>query len=247
MEPQSVSAGSIWPFKRPWVLYISTLIFVVFYTLIFIDEAFPLPVDNIDQLCVILLFLFFVIGFVFSWFRERTAGYIFVLWYILEVFVGNFIWEDAAMVLVLGFPLLPMGIFYLVYANRKNRDPSPPIHEQWKLFLRQSILAGAAIHIIVITAIFLKLPPLDWLSGPYPYLILLFIIYLAAAAFSWWNELITGLLLVGYYIVIIYLLESGIIDEMGPFGQFTLPLLVLGLLYLVYRIYIRPRKAMVNG
>ena len=123
MEPKTSSDGSIWPFKRPWVLYVFTLIFAVFYTLIFIDEAFPLQVKNIDQLCLILLFLFFVIGFVFSWFRERTAGYIFILWYILEILAGIFIWDDAGMVLVLGFPLLPMGIFYLVYANRKNRDP----------------------------------------------------------------------------------------------------------------------------
>ena len=124
MKPQSVSAGSIWPFKRPWVLYVSTLIFAVFYALIFIDEAFSLPVNNIDQLCVILLFLFFVIGFVFSW----------------------------------------------------------------------------------------------------------------------WNQLITGLLLVGYYMIIIYLLESKIINEMGPYGQFTFPVLVLGILYLVFWIYLRPRK-----
>jgi len=33
----------------------------------------------------------------------------------------HFIWDDAGMVLVLGFPLLPMGIFYLVYARRKSR------------------------------------------------------------------------------------------------------------------------------
>jgi hypothetical protein len=121
MEQQPVSSSSIWPFKRPWVLYILILIFAVFYTIIFVDEAFPLPVINLGQLCVILLFLFFVIGFVFSWFREKTAGYIFVLWYILEVLVGTFIWDDAGMVLVLGFPLLPMGIFYLVYARRKSR------------------------------------------------------------------------------------------------------------------------------
>ncbi|MEE9461188.1 MAG: hypothetical protein V3V53_05115 [Bacteroidales bacterium] len=103
------------------MLYILTLIFAVFYTFIFVDEAFPLPVNNLDQLCVILLFLFFVIGFVFSWFREKTAGYIFILWYILEVLVGIFIWDDAGMVLVLGFPLLPIGIFYLVYARRKMK------------------------------------------------------------------------------------------------------------------------------
>jgi len=215
--------------------------------MIFIDEAFPLPVNNLSQLCVILLFLFFVIGLVFSWFRERTAGYIFILWYILEVLAGSLIWDDAGMVLVLGFPLLPMGIFYLLFANRKDRDPPAPAHEQWKLFLRHSILAGAAIHFIIITANFLKLPPLEWLSGPYPYLILVIIIYLLATVFSWWNELITGLLLTGYYIVIIYLLETKIIDEMGPYGLFTFPVLIMGLLYLVYWIYVRPRKAVVNG
>ncbi len=121
MVPKTSSSSSIWPFKRPRLLYVSTIIFAVFYVIIFIDEAFPLPVIDLDQVCVILLFLFFVVGFVFSWFRERTAGYIFVLWYILEVLVGIFIWDDAGMVLVLGFPLLPMGIFYLVYARRKHR------------------------------------------------------------------------------------------------------------------------------
>ena len=247
MEPQSVSAGSIWPFKRPWVLYISTLIFAVFYTLIFIDEAVPLPVNNIDQLCVILLFLFFVIGFVFSWFRERTAGYIFVLWYILEVFVGNFIWEDAAMVLVLGFPLLPMGIFYLVYANRKNRDPRPPSHEQWKLFLNVALLSAVLIHFILLLVNFTSMAPERWISGPYLYLNILFIVFLTAAAISRRNELVAGLLMVAYYLVIIYLIEVRIIDEMGPYGLFLFTVVILGLLFLVFWIFLRPRKVVVDG
>jgi len=34
---------------------------------------------------------------------------------------------------------------------------------------------------------------------------------------------------------------------MGPYGLFTFPVLVLGLLYLVYWIYSRTRKALGNG
>ncbi len=247
MVPKTSSSSSIWPFRRPWFLYVSTIIFAVFYVIIFIDEAFPLPVIDFDQVCVILLFLFFVVGFVFSWFREKTAGYIFVIWYILEVFVGNFIWDDAAMVLILGFPLLPVGIFYLVYANRKNRDPRPAVHEQWKLFLNVSILSAVVIHFILMLWNLTSIVPERWISGPYMYLIMLFIVFLIAAAISRRNELIAGLLMVAYYIVIIYLIDVSIIDDIGPYGLVNFPVLILGILYLVYWIYIRPRKAVVNG
>jgi len=247
MGPQSSSTGSIWPFKRPWLLYAFAVTFTVFYIIFIIDEAFPVKIEDFEDLSVILLFLFYVAGFILSWFREKTAGYMFISWFIIEVFLGNFVWEDAALVLILGFPLLPIGIFYVLYANKKGRDPRPSAHEQCILFLRLSILAGVAIHIIVVVADLLKLPPDRWVSGPYLYLNLLFIVFLAAAAFSRKNKLITGLLLVTYYLAIIYLMEVGIIDEIGPFEHLTFPVLVLGLLYLVYWIYIRPRKAVEDG
>lgn len=247
MGPQSPTTGSIWPFKRPWLLYAFAVTFTVFYIIFIIDEAFPIEIKDFGDLSVPLLFLFYIVAFIYSWFREKTAGYMFIAWYIIEVFLGNFIWEDAALVLILGFPALPMGIFYVLYANRKGRDPRPRAHEQWKLLLRLSILAGVAIHIIVVTGGLLKLPPDRWVSGPYLYLILLFIVFLAAAVFSRKNKLITGLLLVIYYLAIIYLTEVGIIDEMGPLVHVAFPVLILGLLYLVYWIYIRPRKAAEDG
>ena len=247
MKPQSVSAGSIWPFKRPWVLYVLTLIFAVFYTIIFIDEAFPLPLNYLDQLCVILLFLFFLIGFVFSWFREKTAGYIFVLWYILEVLVGIFIWEDAGMVLVLGFPLLPMGIFYLVYANRKNRDPRPPAFEQWKLFLKVAVMSAVLIHVIILLYNLTSMSPERWISRPYLHLNILFIVFVTAAAIARRNELVGGLIMVAYYLAIICFMEDHVVDDMEPYHMIMFPVLILGLLYLVYWIYIRPRKVVKDG
>ncbi len=106
------------------MLHIATLIFAVFYTMIFIDEAFPLLVNNLGQLCVILLFLFFVIGFVFSWFRERTTGYIFILWYILAALRLR-----SEGCIEQGKPAQTLGIaFYMVEdAKLKSADRIGPV------------------------------------------------------------------------------------------------------------------------
>ncbi len=140
-----------------------------------------------------------------------------------------------------------MGIFYLVYANRKNRDPRPPPHEQWNLFLYMALLSAVLIHFILLLVNLTSMAPGRWISGPYLYLNILFIVFLVAAAISRRNEMVAGLLMVAYYLVIIYLIEVRIIDDIGPYGLILFPVLILGLLYLVYWIYLRPRKVVKGG
>ena len=53
--------------------------------------------------------------------------------------------------------------------------------------------------------------------------------------------------MVAYYIVIIYLIDVSIIDDIGPSGLVNFPVLILGILYLVYWIYLRPRKVVKDG
>jgi hypothetical protein len=193
-----------------------------------------------DSVSVILLFLFYVAAFILSWFREKTAGYMFVLWYILMMTLAFYLWTAAGMTIILGFPVLPIGAFYVLYAFNKFKDPKPPKYQQWKLVLRVLMVGYAAIFISVILG---DLNNYDFLGVPYVYFPVLFIVFIAAFAFVWKNELIAGLLMVLWYFGIIAIAGyfPELPNEFGPMRLMGIPVLVQGILYLVYWNYVRPK------
>ena len=165
-----------------------------------------------------------------------TAGYLFISWYLFQVFVGNFFWNDDEMAMTLTFPVLLLGIFFLLYSNRENRDPQPSLKEQWRLFLRISIFSGLVIHIITVADNLFTLHPAEWIHGPYLSLHLLFIVYVVGFILSERHELVTGILLTAYYLAIIFLLQMNVFEGMAPYGILTFPVLALGLLYMLYAV-----------
>jgi len=86
------------PYRRPWLLWLCSVLFAVGYIALFIDELIPPPETfNSDSLLGVLLLLIYLTGFILSWFREKTAGYIFIGWYLLMQLLGSFVWAEAGM------------------------------------------------------------------------------------------------------------------------------------------------------
>ena len=203
---------------------------------------------DMEAITTFLLFLFYVAAFILSWFREKTAGYMFISWYVFMMALAIYVWNDAGMTIILGFPLLPIGVFYVLYAYRKDRDRPPEKHEQWKLVLRVLISAYAAIHLsglgdIDVSAI------TDMMSVPYLYLSILLLVFLVAFAFSWKNELIAGILLLIWYSGVVIIARSfhAIPNEVGPMILMGFPVLVQAVLYLVYWFKFRPEEMLLSA
>lgn len=244
MKTQNPTDPGIRTVGRPLVLYVFSCLYALLYLLFIIGEGISFKTFNLESASVLSLFLFYLTAFVLSWFREKTAGYMFVSWYVLMMALAIHIWTDAGMTIIMGFPLLPIGAFYVLYAYKKSLDTPPEVYQQWSLVLRLLISAYAAIYIIGMVDNFTGITEPDFISEPYQYLTILLAIFLIGFGFSWKNELISGIILALWYLGILVLLRyfPGLPNKVGPMRLLGFPILVQGFLYILYWFIIRPEK-----
>jgi len=222
------------PYRRPWLLWLCSVLFAVGYIYIFLDEmkTRPKPFDP-ELLLVPLMLLIYLAGFVLSWFREKTAGYIFIGWYLLILILGWFVWPEAGMVMALSFPLLPIGIFYVVYSFRKIPENRPEAYKQWKLALRLFILSFLFIFVGLYGGALSGQS--GFLAVPTVYIVLLGILYIATVVLTWIQPLISGILLLVHGAVLLIFGEN----------MLAVPMFVIGLGYLILWITVRKRELLI--
>jgi hypothetical protein len=108
-----------------WTLRILGILAFIVYVLFLIDEKEPLFNNaSFQNISVYLLFIFFLAGFLTLWLNELVSGILLIAWCGLEWCLGLWVWEDAAMVLILGFPVLIIGILVLIYGLIKKASSS---------------------------------------------------------------------------------------------------------------------------
>ncbi len=242
MKTQTPADPGVRKVGRPLVLYVVSCLYALLYLLFIIGEGISFKTFNLESTSVLSLFLFYSAAFVLSWFKEKTAGYMFVSWYVLMMALAITIWTDAGMTIIMGFPLLPIGAFYVLYAYKKNLDTPPEVYQQWKLVLRLLISAYAAIYIIGMVNEFAGFTGPDFISEPFIYLEILLAVFLIGFTLSWKNELISGIILAMWYLGILILLRyfPGLPNEVGPMRLLGFPILVQGFFYILYWFIIRP-------
>ena len=96
---------------------------LIVYILIFIGETFLTEesVPLLDTVGIIILFILFLVGYYFSWKNQRISGIIIVGWYVIELIFGFFVWDDAGMVILLGFPVFILGILLIIYSLKHKK------------------------------------------------------------------------------------------------------------------------------
>lgn len=118
-----MNTASVKTFRN--ILRVLTTLAAIFYALIFIDEAFP-PYDpnmkesNFGITLVFVLFIWFLIGFVCLWKNEKIAGIVFVSWWIGLFLTAWLVWIYGNVTVILGLPILFLGIFLLLYSRKKH-------------------------------------------------------------------------------------------------------------------------------
>lgn len=125
----------------PSILHLLTSVYGLLYMVFIILSFFPSTIDlvsesdnpyDVENLIVKLLFVVFLAGYFISWKREGVAGLIFILWWVAISCFGQFVAKplhpgSANEAIGLGFPLLILGILFIVSWYKKRRvTPSSP-------------------------------------------------------------------------------------------------------------------------
>ena len=105
------------------ILKILLTISLICYLVIFVGEIIP-PFSEplFGIIMVYVLFFIFLIGYYFLWKNPRLSGIIVVFWYVLLLFLGFFVWTNAGMVIILGFPVGVLGVLLIVYSYRNRTN-----------------------------------------------------------------------------------------------------------------------------
>jgi len=209
---------------------------------------------DLERNTIVIAFLVYVTGAVAAWFHEKWGGLILSCWHVLVWAFCLLIWPDAGMILILIFPVIFPASFLIVNWYTKNTENYPTTIDRQHLTLQVFSSNFAAVYGVIFLSdlvprsLDLELPTRvdelnTWdLNSPLGWMLLLsFLAFFVAYAFSWRKLLVPGILFVLWYAHIL-LLSSWYFEfaNSGPWNLFGVPVLVLGVLYL--KLYQEKRR-----
>ncbi len=223
------------------ILQILTSIYCALYLAGLISEFISGETNliNIDSLLAILIFLVFLTATIFSWFNLKISGILLQVWNIGIWIFSWFIWEEAGMIMVLAVPALVIGVLMNLKAYKSEVGPKPTNQIYWRFVLRLLIVNYAILYAITIMAGILSEDSLNYSSFPFILFPILAAIFYAGSIVSWFNELVAGILLCLWYVVVV-IGSIAYFDffNSGPWFLFGLTILIQGLFYINnYRTY----------
>jgi hypothetical protein len=109
------------------ILKVLVSIALIGYLLIFVEEAFPpYPIDqpesNFGMVMVFVLFVWFLVGYYYLWKNVLRSGIFLASWYIMLVITALFIWKYGNVTIVLGIPILILGILLIIHARHTSTN-----------------------------------------------------------------------------------------------------------------------------
>lgn len=233
---------------RNKILQIITAIYGVLYFIGFIIPFFTgeMSLSNSEDMTVLIAFLFFLCGFIISWFNEKIGGYLLQAWVVLIWALGLFFWPDADMAMLLAVPVLVIGVFLNRKFCLKYCNYAPGTQKDWKNTLQLFLYNYAILYLLVAVSDLIHGKNSDYLSMPSILFPVLLVLFIAGVALSYRKELIAGILFLVWYIIVI--LGSVFYFDFyntGPWFVFGITILLHGILYLVYHFKFKTRKS--NG
>ncbi|MEZ5070015.1 MAG: hypothetical protein R2751_03350 [Bacteroidales bacterium] len=224
--------------KDKWqyrLLYATSVLFTLIFVPFVANRVFPIDFSAFKNYSLSLLIIIYVLVFGLSWIRPEVSGYIYILIYNVMMVMVRFVWVNAIPIVSIGFPLLPLGIFFVLYGQAKRRQDIPQLQEQWRRGLTLAMVSITFIYFMGMVAEMTRSYYVFW-SKPFYYMFPLLILFLVAFAFSWKNEMMAGSLILLWYLGITVLSEASpwIYQYVGPLRIYSFPGLVMGFLMLVY-------------
>ena len=188
-----------------------------------------------EAITTLLVFLVFVAGFVWSWYNEKIAGIILLVWNALVWICALYIWTDAGMVLVLAVPVLPLGVFFIQHWYQTTSEPQLSTQRQWKLVLQLLMANYTVLYLLAVIDDVIAPDRLDFITMPGVLMIVVFIIFALGFLLSWKWPLLAGLLCILWYVIVLFMtVQYFEFVDRGPAAFFGVVILLQGILYLLY-------------
>lgn len=70
---------------------------------------------NLSEISVYFLFLVFAAGYFYLWKNLAVSGILFSLFFIIQILLVIYVWEDGGLTLLLGIPVLFYGIIVMLF------------------------------------------------------------------------------------------------------------------------------------
>lgn len=202
---------------------------------------------------IIIAFLIFLTGSIYSWINEKMGGIILCIWHFIVWSFSLLIWPDAGMVLVLIFPILLLATFLIRNSIMRTKSIYRSKSAMWSISLKTLLINYAAIYFLIVLTDILpvlfsfELPTRvddlhTWsLTSPLGIILMMnLILFVVALINSRKSEFIAGVLLIIWYAVVILLtLGYDVFANSGPWVIFGAALLLQGFLYVYYYYRIR--------
>jgi len=203
---------------------------------------------NAESLGVYFLFILFLVGCFFSWSNKTITGIIFLIWNVGMWVVECFFVEQGSgggFGIILGVPLLVLGVFYILNASKTKTDPIPTKSQQWKLALRLLATTYTILYLIFVFGVGVSKGVVkidDLLNWPGVILTGLLAIYLIGFILSWKWVLIAGILFIIWYASLFIPALQPIAYNLGPLKLLGFPVFAQGVLYFYYHFKLMPKQ-----
>ncbi len=103
------------------ILKILLTISAIVYVILVIEElTHPIYNSVLGAIMIVLMFLFFLVGYLFLYKDEKISGWIFMVWYGILWVLALWVWSDAGMVLLFGTIIPILGAIILIKAYFKK-------------------------------------------------------------------------------------------------------------------------------
>jgi len=217
----------------PILVSVYGLIYMAGFTIpMFIHEEM---IAGAEETSVLIMFLFYMVGLGISWFNEKIGGILLQLWYIGVWFSCFFLWPGSGMIIILAFPGWVLGILMHLSGYKTSGEPVPSPQQQWKFLLPVLMINYVVMYLITMADDLLDDKYLDYLNMPFLLYPVLFIVFAAAFALSWRKEIISGFLLIIWYLILLFgTIAWPLFAEQGPLILVGVVILVQGIFYIVY-------------
>lgn len=227
------------------ILQIITAGYCILYFLGFAAPFFQgeMSLSNSEDLSVLLMFIFFFVGFIVSWFKEQIGGILLQVWFVFICLLSSFFWTEAGMILILGFPVLVIGVLLNLKAYKASGEQKPTKQMQWKYALRLFLINYSLLYVITVVTALTSNNSHDYFSLPFVLFPILFIVFIAGFILSWKRDLLAGIIFIIWYGIIIFgsVTYFDFFNE-GPWVLIGLPILLQGLFYIINHFRFKPIK-----
>ena len=188
--------------------------------------------------------LIFMVGFAFSWRRQKIAGIILMVWnasiWIYDLYLFRV--QDWGMASSMAVPVMVIGALFLLQWYKTTKLTASSKKQQWKFILRVLLINYAVLYAIVVFSSLSVGESVDYFSLPFILFPLLLLVFIGGFAVSWKSEFYAGFILLFWYVILLFgTIAYSEFFSSGPWIMFGIPILLQGIFYLNQHYRYRPK------